>query len=71
MSGRLPATSVPLSPSASRDGQIGELQEQLRGKANRNTEEIFTTIILRAPGGAYFRVKVNDAGAISTEVVTR
>ncbi len=71
MSGRLPAQAVPFSPSQSREAQLADMQEQLRGKANRNSEEIFTTILLRAPGGAYFRVKVNDAGVLSTEAVVR
>ena len=71
MSGRLPVPSVPLSPSASREAQLADMQEQLRGKANRGVEETFSTILLRAPGGGYFRLAVSDAGVLSTSPVVR
>jgi hypothetical protein len=60
-------TAAGVSPSTSRPAQLADLAEQLLRKVDRNSEAVFTTVVLRSPGGAYFRVRVDDAGALSTE----
>jgi hypothetical protein len=40
------------------------------GKADKTTQPMFNTVLLQAPGGAVWRVSVDDTGALQTAVVT-
>jgi hypothetical protein len=64
MSGSKYPAIPPLSPGGSVQQQLAQVTTELQQKANRNAEELFTSIVLRAPSGAHFRVTVSDAGAL-------
>jgi hypothetical protein len=59
------------SPTRPVEATLAALSAEMARKADRNTEEVFTAILLRAPGGAYWRVSVNDTGALVTTAVVR
>jgi hypothetical protein len=65
-SARFP-TAPGVSPSTSRPAQLADLAEQLLRKVDRNSEAVFSTVVLKAPNGSHWRVKVSDAGVLSTE----
>ena len=64
MSGSKYPTAPPLSPGGSVQQQLAQVNAELQRKANRNSEETFASLVLRAPNGAHFRLTVSNAGSL-------
>lgn len=62
---RFPPSSQ-VSTTSSTGAQLADITEQLRRKADTNSEAVFAAIVLRAPNGAHFKVTVDNAGALHT-----
>jgi hypothetical protein len=56
-----PAVSTP-SPS---------MESAVSRKTERGTTEVFSSIQLRSPSGAFWKLRVDDAGALYTTKLTR
>lgn len=61
----IPAATAPLAQ------QVRQLADAMTRKADLTEEPIFSAVLLRAPGGATWRVTVDDTGALNSTVVLR
>jgi hypothetical protein len=51
--------------------QLRQVADALSRKADATTEPVYAAVQLIAPGGAVFRLTVDDTGALSTAPETR
>ena len=51
--------------------RMRQLADAISRKADVTSEPVYTSVVLIAPGGAAWRLAVDDTGAVSTTVVTR
>jgi hypothetical protein len=51
--------------------QLAALADAISRKADITSEPVYNAVLLMAPGGATWRVTVDDAGALHTAVVPR
>jgi len=70
MAYRAPAP-FPAGVSASPRDQMRQLADALSKKADATLEPVYSAVLLIAPGGATWRLTVNDAGALGTVQVPR
>jgi len=70
MAARPPA---PFSPQLSGDlrDQMRRIADALSRKADATTEPTYAAVLLLAPGGATYRLTVDDTGALATVAVAR
>lgn len=68
---RFPATSVTVPTTGSLESRVRVLADAVSRKADQTAEPMFSGVLLRAPGGAVWRVSVDDAGGLTTSVVAR
>lgn len=65
----VPPASVPLTGSL--EQRVRLLTDLVSRKADATTQPMFDSVLLHAPGGAVWRVSVDDAGALVATVVSR
>jgi len=70
MAVRPPAPFSPALTGSPRD-QMRQIADALSRKSDATLEPVYTAVLLIAPGGATYRVSVDDAGALSAVVVVR
>lgn len=70
MAYRPPAPFSPQLTDNPRD-QMRQIADALSRKADATLEPVYTAVLLIAPGGATFRVTVDDAGALAAAAVPR
>ena len=51
--------------------QVRQVADALSRKADATSEPVYSAVMLIAPGGATYRVSVDDAGVLSAVVVAR
>ena len=68
---RFPATSVTVPTTGSLESRVRVLADIVSRKADETAQPMFNSVLLQAPGGAVWRVSVDDAGALQTAVVPR
>jgi hypothetical protein len=59
--GRFPAQLTGSVPD-----QLRQIADALSRKANVTSEPVYSAVMLIAPGGAVFRLTVDDTGALAT-----
>jgi 5,10-methenyltetrahydromethanopterin hydrogenase len=70
MAYRPPAPFSPTLTGNPRD-QMRQLADAISRKADATLEPVYSSVQLIAPGGAVYRVSVDDDGALSAVVVAR
>lgn len=70
-SARYPVTSFTPPTTGSMEARVRVLAEAVSRKADQTAEPMYAAVLLQAPGGAVWRVSVDDSGALQTAVVTR
>jgi hypothetical protein len=68
---RLPPQSFTPPTSGSLEQRVRIIGEALSRKADLSLEPVYSAVLLVAPGGATWRLSVDDTGAVSTVVVAR
>jgi hypothetical protein len=66
-----PPPRVVVPTTGSLEARVRVLATVVDKKADQTTQPMFNSVLLQAPGGAVWRVSVNDAGALQTAVVPR
>jgi len=64
-----PRTVVPTTGSL--ESRVRVLADVVSRKADQTAQPMFNSVLLQAPGGAVWRVSVDDSGALQTAVVPR
>ena len=67
---RFPVPGFTPPQSGSLEQRVRIIGEAISQKADKNLEPAYNAILLRAPGGASWRVSVDDLGVLQTSVVT-
>jgi hypothetical protein len=69
----LPAPPAPFVAPASGpiDQRLAQLATAISKKADVTTQPVYNSVILMAPGGAAWRLAVDDAGALAVTAVPR
>jgi hypothetical protein len=65
-----PPPRVVVPTTGSLEARVRVLASVVSGKADKTTQPMFNTVLLQAPGGAVWRVSVDDTGTLQTAVVT-
>jgi 5,10-methenyltetrahydromethanopterin hydrogenase len=68
---RPPAPYAPQFTSNNPRDLLRQIGDALSRKADVTSEPVYTAVLLIAPGGATYRVTVDDAGALSAAAVPR
>lgn len=68
---RFPQPSFTLPTTGTIEQRLRIIAEAISRKADVTLEPVYSAILLVAPGGAVYRVGVDDAGALSAVVVSR
>jgi hypothetical protein len=68
---RFPTTSFTAPTTGSLDARMRVVADAISRKADQTQEPMYAAVLLLAPGGAVWRVSVDDAGVLSTAVVPR
>lgn len=71
MPARFPPASVTVPTTGSLEARVRVLADALSRKADQTAEPMFAGVLLQAPGGAVWRVSIDDTGSVQTEVVAR
>lgn len=66
-----PPAPFPTQLTGSLPDQVRQIGEALSRKADQTLEPVYSAVLLIAPGGAVWRLSVDDAGALRTVVVPR
>jgi len=66
-----PPAPFPAGLSGSPADQMRQLADALSQKADVTLQPVYSAVLLIAPGGATWRVTVDDAGALETVQVPR
>jgi hypothetical protein len=64
-----PRTIVPTAGPL--EARVRVLAQVVSNKADKTAQPMFNAVLLQAPGGAVWRVSVDDTGALQTVVVSR
>jgi len=65
-----PPTPVRIPLTGSLESRVRTLADAVSRKADSTAQPMFSAVLLQAPGGAVWKVTVDDAGALQTAVVT-
>jgi hypothetical protein len=68
---RLPVSSFTAPTTGTLEQRLRIIAEAINRKADQTQEPVYSAVLLLAPGGATWRVSVNDAGVLSAVVVQR
>jgi hypothetical protein len=63
-----PRVRIPLSGPL--ESRVRVLAEAVSQKADQTAQPMFSAVLLQAPGGAVWKVTVDDTGALQTSVVS-
>jgi hypothetical protein len=66
-----PPTTATIPTGGSLESRVRVLAEIVSKKADQTAIPMFSAVMLQAPGGAVWRVTVDDAGGLTTALVTR
>jgi hypothetical protein len=65
-----PARTI-IPTTGSLESRVRVLTDAVSKKADQTAQPMFNSVLLQAPGGAVWRVSVDDTGALQTAVVPR
>lgn len=71
MARRFPQPSFTPPTTGTLEQRVRIIGEALSRKADQTLEPVYSAVLLVAPGGATYRLSVDDAGTVSAVVVAR